>query len=281
MDTFENVIVAECLWDEFSFKDVCGYNGGTSFLTASDSGVHLWTADTLQYQPLYESCPATFVSYKQLPNSLSCVAAAFNTPENDIVLRTVAGSDLFVDDTAVENVISYNRMRRSEDSIASSGRPLDLVALQFSILKDIFAVADSEGYVSVFDLSTAALTSSQRGRGDVCNLTFSPHHADLLISASREGIVQFTDMKAVKSEIKSIDTKQQLRTLAYCPDGIRLAFGTEDSGIRNNVTSVLVSVAMWVEGKATKIKRDLISRSHRQAVIWRGYVGAVSANGQS
>lgn len=83
----------------------------------------------------------------------------------------------------------------------------------------------------MYDLTSRNRLFSVSRHQELCAVTFSPHHGDLLISAATSGAVHFSDMRVNKPEIKQMNTKTPLSSLAYCPDGVRLAFGTMEQGV--------------------------------------------------
>ncbi|KAK3676657.1 SEA (Seh1-associated) complex subunit [Recurvomyces mirabilis] len=101
------------------------------------------------------------------------------------------------------------------------------------------AAATSSGKIILYDVGHAALHAVQLHEHvrQVHKVTFNPHRGNLLLSGSQDGTVRLWDVRTMRSEASSLQSKHKysgqsdgVRDVKWSPtDGVDFAFGT-DSG---------------------------------------------------
>ncbi|KAK5128663.1 hypothetical protein LTR08_003935 [Meristemomyces frigidus] len=129
---------------------------------------------------------------------------------------------------------------------AASGKPRQTYSIDIADVAwakgdcgDYVAAATSSGKIILYDLGHAGFPAVQLHEHfrQVHTVTFNPHRSTLLLSGSQDGTVRLWDLRDVRHEANSLQSKRKfsgqsdgVRDVKWSPtDGVDFAFGT-DSG---------------------------------------------------
>ncbi|KAF2168587.1 hypothetical protein M409DRAFT_53240 [Zasmidium cellare ATCC 36951] len=164
----------------------------------------------------------------------------------------IAGKEIFktvkVEDGHCAEDFNLRTAIRSTPTQAS-GQPRQIYSIDIADVawakgdsNHLVAAATSSGKIIVYDLGHAGLQAAQLHEHfrQVHNVTFNPHRGSLLLSGSQDGTVRLWDLRDVKSQVTTVQSKRKysgqsdgVRDVKWSPvEGFDFAFGTDNGDVQ-------------------------------------------------